>query len=115
MKKLNVSNDSCKYFNESQKIWLSDGCVVLNYTNNSIACACNHLTSFAADFKDSFEDAVEESNLDNLDDLDKISNLNFSNAAALYVLFTITLIYVISVIIARKKGSSFIDLLLIML
>jgi hypothetical protein len=40
----------CIYWDVNNESWSSDGCIKVKYTNNSITCACNHLTDFAARF-----------------------------------------------------------------
>lgn len=52
---------NCKWFDASDNIWKSSGCEVVAVTNNTIECACTHLTNFAAFLEDSFVDIVPES------------------------------------------------------
>mmetsp|Transcript_145331 Transcript_145331/g.464418 ORF Transcript_145331/g.464418 Transcript_145331/m.464418 type:complete len:1369 (-) Transcript_145331:97-4203(-) len=36
----------CQYFDETAQEWTSRGCSVINSTNDSIQCGCNHLSAF---------------------------------------------------------------------
>merc|ERR1712048_1323468 len=41
---------ACLYFNTSKKIWTDEGCWVEQQLNNSIICACSHLSAFTDGF-----------------------------------------------------------------
>eukprot|EP01016_Furgasonia_blochmanni_P040480 TRINITY_DN5170_c0_g2_i3.p1 TRINITY_DN5170_c0_g2~~TRINITY_DN5170_c0_g2_i3.p1 ORF type:complete len:455 (-),score=62.02 TRINITY_DN5170_c0_g2_i3:62-1327(-) len=78
-------NKVCRFWDVEEKMWSSKGCYLLNYTNSSVTCGCNHLTNFAVDFMDNAEYIFMNSNLKNLADFEGLSNLNFKNSVALYL------------------------------
>ncbi|KAL9644033.1 hypothetical protein ABK040_005501 [Willaertia magna] len=42
-------NVTCRYWDVDTQLWKSDGCFLISYSQNSINCACNHLTTFSAE------------------------------------------------------------------
>ena len=41
----------CIFWDTANQKWSPNGCQMIRYTNNSIECACNHLTDFSARFE----------------------------------------------------------------
>ncbi|XP_077985128.1 polycystin-1-like protein 2 [Glandiceps talaboti] len=90
---------ACKYWDIKNTKWSQDGCETLQWSSSrTTVCACNHLTSFAADLY------VAPNTIDFGTVFQKFANLG-ENASVFSTIFVIFGLYVAGVIFCRRADK----------
>jgi hypothetical protein len=86
---------TCRYWNENNKSWSTDGCRVRNVTLTSIICECTHTT----DYSGFLEYVAPKLNILDREDFINIKKLNRNNMITLLIMCTLLVIYVVLMIV----------------
>jgi polycystin 1L2 len=94
-----IFSSACKYWNEKEKEWQTDGCLVGERTTyRTTECLCYHLTTFGSDFY------VPPNTIDFGSVFGKFKSLS-DNAAVFATVISILGVYVLIALFARFKDK----------
>ncbi|OMJ95363.1 hypothetical protein SteCoe_1276 [Stentor coeruleus] len=100
-----IESPECFYLDENSKKWSKKGCKKVSMDDESILCACNHLSFFSAGEGMTGGGFIPKSNIGETVDFEALDSMTASTAEGFYFVACMLFIYIILAIITFYKDK----------